>query len=441
LPRIQRHLHALASRIAARCGCFLPGACLAAGALLAAGPGPAAGATDAGAREASAGYEREVAALDAEHGALAPQLVEPLAALGAAYLAEQRPADAVAVLRRALHIRRANEGLHRIRHAGLVEMLIEANTALGDAVAVERNYELLYWLHRRHHGDESPALLPVIERAARWRIERFLHSESPRRYQWLLGAESLYIDATRILEAQPGGKAGALARSHYQRAVINAHLYEASERLGADVAAMRKALHAHGRTTFQVRPDLLREEIKQDAYLRGRRNARRAVELAERAREAAPGRYAHALVFLGDWYLATGRERNAKRQYRAAWAVLQEAAPGAPAGQALFHEPVPVSPLRAPGAPALAPDPRARRVEAVLDVQPTGWPDNIRILRAHPPNEPGLARRGRRAIAGLRYRPRFENGEPVAARNVHLTYVFRAQEQAGLLEFFSNSGQ
>ena len=98
----------------------------------------------------------------------------------------------------------------------------------------------------------------------------------------------------------------------------------------------------------------------------------------------------------------------------------------------LFGKPRALKTLTLPGEEIREASSDLSYVEAILDVPSNGWPANIRITKTNPDGEEKLVRRGELAIAGVPFRPRFENGKPVDTRNVTFQYVFDIQGSNGI---------
>ena len=63
-------------------------------------------------------------------------------------------------------------------------------------------------------------------------------------------------------------------------------------------------------------------------------------------------------------------------------------------------------------------------VVASFDVSPSGKATNIQIVEASIEDNVSYKRRAKRSIAATKFRPRYENGEPVLTTGVSLRYVF-----------------
>ena len=95
-------------------------------------------------------YSERVQQLEAENGAYNHELVEELIGLGQAYYNMGNYTEALGLYNRALHINRVNEGLHNINQLPIVELIIEANTALKDYKKLSDNFGYLLWVYNRN---------------------------------------------------------------------------------------------------------------------------------------------------------------------------------------------------------------------------------------------------------------------------------------------------
>jgi hypothetical protein len=382
---------------------------------------PAADGPDAAQRFAD--FEEHAIALERDGGPYHPQLGETLVGLGRAQRDAGLLADAARTLARALHVARVNEGLHNPAHLPLLELLREVHAALGDADAVDRDYQQIYWIRRRNAGNDRTALLPVIAEIGRGRLLAYETAPAAAGLAHLVKADALF-DLGRRIHSESGAD-GADFTLFYHAALVDHRLALEMRRSRVGFHDLRAALIDNGREVSEVSEEQARETLFQEFFLEGEWIGRRIVALTAAREDAAPLAHAEALCFLGDYYLTFRRNVDAMQEYRRAREVLARHGLDAQAGR-LFGAPVPVMALDMPGARAV-PAPAAERpfVDALLDVDDNGWPRNVRVLRTYPENDAGLAGRGARALLAWHYRPRFEGDRPVATRDVPARYVFR----------------
>lgn len=369
-----------------------------------------------------ADYRAEIARIEAEQGPIAAALSESLLAVAELLAEEGRFQEAGEYLRRALHVRRVNEGLHRLEHADLVELIIANDHLQGDTEALDRDYHFLYWLYRRNFGEDDPRLVPVLERIARWRMRAcHLAGRGNQTLKHAMEADARNDQALEIIEQHP-----ELMDGHYREALNRAAAISylvARDAMDEFVSVheIRAAMLAHRRPMFDDEEAEIRKQLRDEAFFEGQRAVARARELAEARKGEDPVAYASALAFEGDYYYVFRRRFEAARRYRAAWEALAEANAPRETFDELFGTPRRLKPLLIPGEEET---PAGQRgwVEALVDIPASGWPENIQVTRYYPPDEPELAVRGARGIAAVLFRPRLENGEPVPAAGVPVRY-------------------
>ena len=369
-------------------------------------------------------YADQVMELEKSGGAYNPQLVEALLGLGQAQRAQGLYAEAAATLQRALHIARANEGLHNAAHLPLLQALLEVHGRIGDAEAMDRDYQQIYWVRRRNAGSDRAALLPVVEEIGLGRLHAYESAPATVALNHLIKADTLYDLARRLLDEPgivPGSADPALL---YHAAVVNHRLALEMRRSRVGIHDLRAAMIDNGREVFEVNEQQARESLFQQFFLKGEWIARQIVTQTGARESDAPLAHAEALLFLGDYYLSFRRNVDAMQEYHRAMDVLHRHGLQMHE-ERLFGSPVLVTALRAPGDPdGSALNESSRYVEALVDISDSGWPQNVRAQRTRPENDAELARRGERAIHALHYRPRFADGRPVPASDIPARYVF-----------------
>ena len=382
------------------------------------------GVTPADAVADLSAFEDHVTQLESSGGAYNPQLAEALLGLGQAQRMHGLYAAAAETIQRALHIARVNEGLHNPAHIPLLQALLEAYTALGDAEAMDRYYQQMYWVRMRNAGSDRAALLPVIEEIGLGRMRAYESAPAATGLIHLVKADALYDLARRILD-EPGVAAETVdVTLFYHAALVNHRLALELQRSRVGFHDLRVAMIDNGREVFEVNEQQARDTLFQQSFLKGEWIAKQIVERTGARESSAPLAHAEALRFLGDYYLTFRRKVDAMQEYRRAIDVLRRHGLQAHEDR-MFGAPALVTALQAPGDPEdLTLNESSRYVEALVDISDSGWPENVRVQRTHPENNAELASRGERAMHALRYRPRFVAGEPVAGSDVPARYLF-----------------
>ncbi len=369
-------------------------------------------------------YQKQLQSIEDSGGAMDPRLQKILLDMGHLYRERGDNANAAAAFKRALFIDRSHNGLQNPGQIPIVEDLIDADTALSDAKALDRNYQYLYFLYRRNYGDSDRRTIDVIQRIARWRLHAYQLDPHGTGLDHLVKADILYGKAEHALRKSRQENGTQRLQVLYHKAVVDFYLAKAAEDFDVSFHTLRAALIDNGRPSDSVAEQQARKDLQENAELEGELAINQVLDITRARSKADPVAYAHALMFAGDWYLCLYRHWDAMRHYHKAWKVLA-AAGMSPAQIALaFGKPRPIDPLTVPGdKPQKMPD--HKYVDAVVDVNASGWPTDIRVRDVHPSDDNKLRERGRRAIAAVRFRPHFEHDEPVATSDVPIHYVFR----------------
>lgn len=369
-----------------------------------------------------ADYRAEIARIEAEEGPLASTLSESLLGAAEILVEADRLQEASQFLRRALHVRRVNDGLHHLAHADIVEQIITLDHLVGDADALDRDYQFLYWLYLRNYGADDPRLVPVLERIARWRIRAWhLAGRGNGTLAHVMEADARNDQALAIIEKHLDLMADHYIEALQRHAAINYLVAHDAMDEFVSIHELRAAMLAHRRPMFDDEEDQVRLQLRNEAFFEGEIAVRKARKFAEARKDQDPVTYAQAIAFEGDYYYAFRRRSEAARRYREAWRVLAESGAEKETFEKLFGRPRRLKPLLLPGEEEV-PGGRRGWVEALVDVPASGWPENIKVLRYFPPDEPELASRGALGIAAVLFRPRLEEGEPVASSGVPVRY-------------------
>ena len=126
--------------------------------------------------------------------------------------------------------------------------------------------------------------------------------------------------------------------------------------------------------------------------------------------------HARALAHLGDWNLLRGRKTTAYKNYKAAYRLLADSGEHQAAIHELFGKPhnLPALRLPLPDIDEKLEEEKSTSVLASFDVSRSGRAKNVQIIESEPPDATSARRKAKKTIRERLYRPRFEQGEPVA---------------------------
>lgn len=334
---------------------------------------------------------RDALALDREaNGPLSPAQLAPLTELGRLYQAIEEHPLALATFAEAQGLSRRTLGLLNLAQLEMLDGMAESLLAMEAYDEAESRQREAFDIAERHHGPETLALLPRLYEFAFW-----------LRRTGRLGEErALYMRAIRMLEADGGPEDPRLIDP--LRRLAKSHQYAAS--------FIEPRGMAGGPTGYPSADQALG----------------RALTLAREMAEPRPALEALILLDQGDWRMASGRRSAALEHYREAWQRLEEAEDGPRLRQSWFGTPAAVtSPqpswrgVRPRGS---EPGLEHGQVIATYTVNVDGRAENIEIVESFPPGRKDTT--VRRTLRETRFRPRFEDGEPVASDNQRYSFLF-----------------
>lgn len=376
-------------------------------------------------------YEQKIRQMESEHGVYDAELSETLLSLGLVYRAQNKYRQAIETFERSLHIQRVNAGLYNIDQIRLVELIIESASASRDWNQLGDSLFYLLWIYRRNYNDDKGKLLQELKKAGGLILDAYQSGVNDISLIHLVEADDIYDEAAGILKGQNKNKE-ELAVVLYRTALINYHIAQTVNGSKVSHKEIREAMLESGRAIPDIAEREVRDHFYKQAFFKGKSAISRIIDIYETELPGSLMNYAEALIFMGDWHLAFRQKRNAMPWYGKAYAVLTGNNISEEDINSLLGTPKPLKILVLPGEDVKAANTDSLYVDAILDVSSDGWPANIKIIKTNPPGNEKLLRRGELAVAGVRYRPRFENGIPAETKNVTLQYVFDNQNLNGV---------
>lgn len=375
-------------------------------------------------RALEAQYAEILDELEAEGGAYNPALSETLTGLGRAYKDLGLYDEAIEQLQRAAHITRVNEGLYSVAGVPILEQLIELHASRGDWEDVGARYQQMYSIQQRNYTDDEEQLLGAMEKLSSWHIKAYQEGIGNDPINHLISAQSLFQSSAQLMENNDDISDRQLAETLRQQAITNYYLasYVPTEQMNTfswDVNAnnSNRSDSAMAEQSFMIAN-----------FSSGREALSRVVDIYAQSPDASIEERADALAQLGDWNLMFGRRSTAVEYYQAALAVIEQGrTEGAPVPDDMFSKPVPL-PIEPESMKtfdeAIPPEAHVGYVIIQFDVSMTGKVGDIDVIEAQPEDAEKAMRTLRKRLRGARFRPRFENGQPVPTEDMVYKYTY-----------------
>lgn len=395
---------------------------------------------------AIADYQAAIANREAEYGPFDSELSEMSFSLGKTLQHRYRFHEAMAAYRRAMHLHRVNEGVYSLAQEPMLRGIIDSQSALGQIEEASDSYSQLLWLYRKTYGDEDIRLVPVIDEISRWHLD--LYSASGRRddVYHLHIARGLIAHAMSIVSEQYGHGdtrlLGLLQNSALANYYLSVHQKNYPGPAGfEDTAPMFERF---------PKSDLVPQDMfwNRSFYQNSRKAGSRIIAILEQDPSSTAVDKAKGHIAMGDLMQLYNRSGPAMKSYQRAFQMLSSDPAQQTAIEDLFGapkmlprpltvtptlmltgpaepkadnpEPSPLTPLPSLADIQLAP-PAVEYVMVAADISAEGLADNITTLEVFPSDTDrekieSMESRARKTISASRFRPRFENGNPVLTK-------------------------
>jgi TonB family protein len=359
---------------------------------------------------AEASYLRAVKIIEQASGGFSKSLVGPLRGLGLTYLAAGQPQAAIEPLRRAVDITRKVDGLFNEGQLELLDPLVRSYSQVNQIDDAEREQIYGYRVSENRFGRNSAEVVPSLEKLARWYSDVGRNTTARQYFSRSLGIlqKTLGKSDPRMISSLRG-----IADTYRLEYIYGPETTgDESTTAGANTGTVGGSVT----TTPPSSPEYNPAGAKPDPS--GETALRTALAIAEAAKpNVDTALHASILIELGDWLSLDNERRDALESYRRAWPLLknlpppQNAALAEPA-QILYRQP-----LAGYRSQHAKPE---NIVEGFVDVEFTVTTEG-KVIGEHTVGKSASDTQEHAVLSAIRkarYRPRFEQGEPVEANAV-----------------------
>jgi tetratricopeptide (TPR) repeat protein len=365
---------------------------------------------------AGVSYSRAIRIGEATYGAVDARLIAPLRGLGLVYAALGDHERATAVLERAVQIVRRNLGVFDPQQIDLVEQITASEMQLGSLESAEDNIRYLLRLAAATYGEDDPRVAEPLN------VLAYGYS---RRGDYRI-ARDLYLRAIAWIQTKGGPDNPAFIQP--LRGLADTQMRAFREGEPARIGAHREAISRNplGTRFAPLTYVDTRPGIRRNLTAEGEAALERAIALMEMHADAtSTADLVAALLQAGDWYLAKGDDGAARQRYARVWSITHDEDPawmadGLDRSAMPLAAPVPVfvPPVVVRGAYR---DPRSgesspQQVTVRFTVNTDGGLGALEVI-----DSTAGSRATRSAVDALEraiYRPRYDDGRPVATTGV-----------------------
>jgi tetratricopeptide (TPR) repeat protein len=356
-------------------------------------------------------YKRAVEVVQSSGRPLHARLARAYAGLAATYHDTKRHELAVDNFQQAVALTRRHGGLLTEAQVPLLEKYIDSLTELGRYTDALQGHKYVLRIATRKYGENSPALAPTLEQIGRWYTQVGAYDQARRTLR----------RAIELVQIGDGDKSPKLIGPLTALAACNRRqLIDPNQTLATSAENERTSMFHE--PAVAPAPGVTSTALVAE----GERALLRAAELAEGRADPSPIQVADVRTQLGDWYQSRGLSERALPHYQKAWLAasqVKQQHEGRPVVEALFGQPVLLQIVRPEGwnryASRNPEEIETRQVVVEFTVNTEGLAEQVKVI-----DDSGDERRAQKtteAMETARYRPRLENGTPVATAGVSFT--------------------
>jgi hypothetical protein len=368
-------------------------------------------------------YRDAIAELESDEGAYGQGLQEQLLSLGLSLQQQGRHEEAIKTLKRGVHLARINSGLYSIDQIPLLQTEIASLMARGEFLEADERQTYLYRVQQRGLS-QGDVRAQALMQQARWQRRAYDMGVGELDFPRLLSMWDLYRLALNDVVEEEGETSLALLiplngmlEAQY---LISAYQGEHNSSFGENLSDRydKNRFNAYRAQSFKKGQAVL--HAIDDIELKN--NIDDSVAKAER------------LNRLADWIFWHGEKETAVEIYREAFMELAEAENAQVELERLFGAPVPL-----PSMAEVKPFPETTSPESANLLLEFGVSERGRVVDLRRLDEPpeadtsddvdeppadndAIANRFMRQLRRTRFRPRFENGDPVVTEGIIWAY-------------------
>lgn len=366
---------------------------------------------------AEAAFKEALELAEQREGNASQHTLDPLKGMGFTLAADDRHSQAVPYLDRALLISHRTHGLFHAGQQSILKQLANSLTHSGEAMEAERHVNYMLQVGERTYGEQDPRIVPLMCSVGDWHAEVGNFDNARRQYR----------EAIRLVEKQLGRNDLALVLPLRRLAVsfVKELQFEANGFLSPQEAADPERAN-------QWKTEMYRLNNPRHLQVEGQRALLRAVSLLKDNPLAPAPLYMETLIDTGDWYQikldpnkAVIFYREAAKVYATIAAEKDQPSQDPFALPVRLYYPVPSAIVRSHRLP---PDESQEvYVQMQFGVTAEGIVEGAKLIDTN-----AYARHASEivnAMRGARFRPKFEDGEPVETAAMDFREVFRARKK------------
>jgi len=364
--------------------------------------------------------------IEAEHGPYAMELTDLYQGLGQTLLKNGEFEKARDAYHRGVLVVRVNSGPNSPEQTNNLYRLADIATLLGELKAADDVLHNIYFINSDYHGEESPEMLPVLERMYQWYMVTRPPGSLALGYDDYDRIIEMTEEMVRISEAAKGGNHPETALAY--RCEAEAQFQMVRHLTGSGMKLTPESYSIL--TTGNSSPLTFESDSVYEHYKDGLKAFNKYLESILANDSTTPLEHAEALADLGDWYLLFDKPGRSRRLYEQGYQILTQSEQYAELADSYMSHPKPVHFIINP-LPDFLETAMTELREMSLDISITvtsfGNVHSIEVLKAPEGISKDDLRDIKMQMRTVPFRPAMKEGEVVTTKDFIWHYAIEPQ--------------
>jgi tetratricopeptide (TPR) repeat protein len=364
--------------------------------------------------------------IEAEYGPYATELSDLYLGLGQTLMSSGDYEQARDAFHRGVLVVRVNSGPNSPEQTEHLFLLANIETLLGEMKTADEVLHNIYFINSNYYGEDSPELLPVLERMYQWYLVTRPPGSKGLEYSDYERSIELTEEMARVNEAVKGP-------NHPDSAVAYKRLGEAEFQMVRHLTGLGMAWTPEQyvlMTSGSLVPQDLGSESVVKHYTAGWRAFRKYLESMMANKSTTPLEYAEALADLGDWFLVFEKPRKSRELYQQGYQILAQSENYAKMADSYMSHPKPMHFIfnHQPVLPEDAPmELQEMSLQISMTVTTLGDVRYVEVLNAPEDISEDYVKAIKRQVGETPFRPAMKEGEVVTTKDFIWQYAVAPQ--------------
>ena len=367
--------------------------------------------------------------IEAEYGPYAMELMDLYQGLGQTFVKNGEFEQARDAFQRGVLVVRVNSGPNSPEQTNNLYRLADIATLLGELNAADEVLHNIYFIHSNYHGEDSPEMLPVLERMYQWYMVTRPPGSLALEYEDYDRMIEMTEEMVRISEAAKG-------RNHPDTAVAYRCHSEAQFQMVRHLTGSGMPLIPESYSILMTGNSSLLTLESDSVYKHFRKGLKAFNNYLESIlvhESATPLEHAEALADLGDWYLLFDKPGKSRGLYEQGYQILTQSEQYSPLADSYMSHPKPVHFIINP-LPDFLENAMTELQEMSLDISITvtnfGSVHSIEVLKAPEGTSKHDLKKIKMQLRAIPFRPAMKEGEVVSTKDFIWHYAIEPQGSA-----------